>query len=61
MAVHLEQNTHVRWALAAPFDLNVDKTEREAAEVVWTPEGIARTALRIGSRIPALSGAAIPR
>ncbi|MBO8202690.1 hypothetical protein JW613_31090 [Streptomyces smyrnaeus] len=57
----LGQSTHVRWALAAPFDLNVNKTEREAAEAAWTPEGIARTALRIGSRIPALSGAAIPR
>jgi DNA-binding transcriptional ArsR family regulator len=57
----LGQSTQVRWALAAPFDLNVNKTEREAAEAAWTPEGIARTALRIGARIPALSGAAIPR
>ncbi|MFI1488038.1 hypothetical protein [Streptomyces sp. NPDC020747] len=57
----LGQSTHVRWALAAPFDLNVNKTEREATEAAWTPEGVARTALRIGSRIPALSGAAIPR
>ncbi|MFJ1562217.1 hypothetical protein [Streptomyces mirabilis] len=57
----LGQSTHVRWALAAPFDLNVNKTEREAAVSAWTPEGVARTALRIGSRIPALSGAAIPR
>ncbi|MER8162721.1 hypothetical protein [Streptomyces sp. NPDC094472] len=57
----LGQSTHVRWALAAPFDLNVNKTERQAAEAAWTPEGVTRTALRIGSRIPALSGAAIPR
>ncbi|MFB7112680.1 hypothetical protein [Streptomyces sp. NPDC056291] len=55
------QSTGVRWALAAPFDLNVNKTEREAAEAAWTLEGVARTALRISSRIPALSGAAIPR
>ncbi|RPK32105.1 hypothetical protein EES40_36835 [Streptomyces sp. ADI93-02] len=57
----LGQSTHVRWALAAPFDLNVNKTEREAAEAAWTPEGVARTALRIGARIPALSGATIPQ
>ncbi|MEH0416074.1 hypothetical protein [Streptomyces sp. B21-083] len=57
----LGQSTQIRWALAAPFDLNVTKTEREAAEAAWTPEGAALTALRIGARIPALSGATIPR
>ncbi|MFD7628988.1 hypothetical protein ACFV7Q_23645 [Streptomyces sp. NPDC059851] len=55
------QSRRVRWALAAPFDLNVNKQELEAAEAAWTPEGIALTALRLGSRIPVLSGAAAPR
>jgi hypothetical protein len=49
MAVRLGQNTHVRWALAAPFDLNVNETEREAAEVAWTPEDIAH---RAADRLP---------
>ncbi len=55
------QNTRVRWALAAPFDLNVNKKDREAAEAAWTPEGAASTALRIGPGVPVLARALASR
>ncbi|MFE7243762.1 hypothetical protein [Streptomyces sp. NPDC057580] len=51
----------MRWALAAPFDLNINKTDREAAAAAWTPAGAASTALRIASGVPVLSGALAPR
>ncbi|WP_052425217.1 hypothetical protein [Streptomyces fulvoviolaceus] len=55
------QSTGVRWALAAPFGLNINKKDREAAFAAWTPSGVASTALRIASRVPVLSGAMAPR
>ncbi|WP_406087746.1 hypothetical protein [Streptomyces virginiae] len=48
----LGQNTRERWALAAPFDLNINKTDREAAEASWTVEGVARTAARFSAGLP---------
>ncbi|MCZ0991839.1 hypothetical protein [Streptomyces diastatochromogenes] len=55
------QSTRVRWALAAPFDLNLNKKDREAAAATWTPERAAGTALRIAPGIPVLSRALAPR
>ncbi|MFJ3833806.1 hypothetical protein ACIPWI_38580 [Streptomyces sp. NPDC090046] len=52
----LGQSTRERWALAAPFDLN--KTDREAAETVWTVEDVARTAARFAASLPAPPAAA---
>lgn len=46
-----------RYALSAPFDINVKKAERAAAEAVWTPEGVLATALRYEPRFPAARGA----
>lgn len=54
----LGQSTRERWALAAPFDLNVNKTGREAAESLWTVEGVARTAARFAAVLPAPPAAA---
>ncbi|WP_407842170.1 hypothetical protein ACE1OC_43260 (plasmid) [Streptomyces sp. DSM 116496] len=53
----LGQSTRIRWALAAPFDLNVNNKEREAAAAAWTPEGIARTAIRFADSMPVLAEA----
>ncbi|AQT70356.1 hypothetical protein [Streptomyces sp. fd1-xmd] len=49
----LGHSTRERWALAAPFDLNINKTDREAAEGLWTVEGVARTAARFAAVVPA--------
>lgn len=51
------QSTRVRWALAAPFDQNINAKDRKAAASAWTPEGIADTALRTASGVPVLSQA----
>ncbi|WP_329240457.1 hypothetical protein OG223_53805 [Streptomyces sp. NBC_01478] len=55
------QSTRVRWALAAPFDLNINKKDRETAETAWTPQGAAATALRIAPTVPVLAAALPPR
>ncbi|MFI6357576.1 hypothetical protein ACIBJF_34215 [Streptomyces sp. NPDC050743] len=55
------QSTRVRWALAAPFDLNINKKDREAAAAALTPEGAAGTALRIAPGVPVLSQALATR
>ncbi|MEU5150037.1 hypothetical protein AB0G42_23000 [Streptomyces yangpuensis] len=54
----LGHSTQVRWALAAPFDLNIKKADREAAESLWTVEGVARTAARFAAVVPASPAAA---
>ncbi|THA79791.1 winged helix-turn-helix domain-containing protein [Streptomyces sp. A0592] len=53
----LGQSTRERWALAAPFDLNINKTDREAADSVWTVEGVACTAARFVAILPTPSAA----
>lgn len=55
------QSTRVRWALAAPFDLNINKKDRETAETAWTRQGAAATALRIAPTVPVLAAALPPR
>ncbi|MFF8265584.1 hypothetical protein [Streptomyces virginiae] len=47
-----------RWALAAPFDLNINKTDREVADTMWTVDGAARTAARFAASLPAPPAAA---
>lgn len=57
----LGQSARERWALDAPFDLNVNKNDREEPDAVWTPAVINRTATRCAARLPALAETADPR
>ncbi|MFB8314668.1 hypothetical protein ACFC5T_40120 [Streptomyces sp. NPDC055961] len=56
----LGRDTRTRYALSAPFDINVKKAVRDAAEAMWTPEGVLATALRYKPSLDSFRGA-VPR